>query len=261
MKPNYLIKKKSNKIGYIYVKDDEPEFLQDAQVGSMVKIQKEGPPWIVVEHEVKGVTIARWPGRLWRAEVLDEAKNTGLREDANYTRANAVRILDELPIDILFGSCGRYILEIIESTRSIEIDIANTLSRVFPSEALELYSKGWNLFAGTYIDAPPFYGEHNFHTIAMPSVDGESPIHSGFAVIQLQIFNRANELTNGTAILKDEEGNVWLDSDWSKVAASYLCAAMAVAYQDEFTAHERKVLLHAWETVHGQLFTNPSNDG
>lgn len=251
-----LFGKKEKVVGFIYVADSNQGPLKNANVGQTVKNEKKGPPWIVVDHGLKSMIIAKWPGTLWRAEVKDEAKNTGLLKYAKYTRADAVKIIERLPLALLFGDFGESILKIIESTRSIDTETTKKLANVFSPESLELYSKGWNIFGGTKSDEPPFYGRNHQNTIAMPGDEGCSPINSAFKIIYSQVFDRAKELTGGKALLTDEEGNLSLDEEWSKACDSYLCAAMAVAYQDKFTENEIAVLSKGWVIVYGKLPTS-----
>lgn len=248
--------KKEKIVGFIYVPDSNQGHFKNANIGQTIKTEKKGPPWIVVDHSLENVVIAKWPGTLWRAEVKDEAKNTGLLEYAKYTRANAVKIIERLPLEILFGDFGSGILKIVESAGSIDSETAKKLANVFSPESLELYSKGWNIFGGTKNDEPPFYGRDHQNTIAMPSNEGCSPINSAFKIIYSQVFDRANELTDGKALLTDDEGCPSLDDEWSKACNSYLCAAMAVAYQEIFTENEIAVLSKSWVMFYGKLPIN-----
>lgn len=246
-------KKEQGIIGYIYVADSDEGILKNTSVGQTIKNKKKGPPWIVVDHGFENMTIAKWPGLLWCAEVIDEAKNTGLLEYAKYTRANGVKIIERLPLDVLFGGFGAGVLKIIESTSAIDLDLAKKLASAFPDEALKLYSKGWNIWGSTKNDQSPFYGRNHQNTIAMPSDEGYSPINSAFTIIYSQVFDQANELTGGQAILSDDEGNLSLDDEWSKTCNSYLCAAMAIAYQQKYSCEEIALLSKAWEVVYGKL--------
>lgn len=249
-------KKEKCIVGYIYVADSDESILKNASAGQTIKNKKKGPPWIVVDHGFENMTIAKWPGSLWRAEVIDEAKNTGLLEYAKYTRANGVKIIERLPLDVLFGIFGSGVLKILDSTSVITLDLAKILASTFPDEALELYSKGWNIFRRTQNDRPPFYGRDHQNTIAMPGDEGRSSINSAFTIIYSQVFDQANELTGGQALLSDDEGNLSLDDEWSKICNSYLCAAMAIAYQEKYSIGEIALLSKAWEAAYGKLPIN-----
>lgn len=254
-----LFGRREKVVGFIYVADSNQEYLKNANVGQTIQTEKKGPPWIVVDHCLESIVIAKWPGTLWRAEVKEEAKNTGLLEYAKYTRANAVKIIERLPLTLLFGDFGASIIKIIESARSIDTGTAKKLSSVFNPESLEIYSKGWNIFGGTKNDDPPFYGRNHQNTIAMPGDEGCSPINSAFKIIYSQVFDRAKELTGGKALLTDDEGCLLLDDEWSKACNSYLCAAMAVAYQEKFTENEIAVLSKGWIMTYGELPTYSNN--
>src|SRR5829696_694432 len=97
--------------GFVYVPVVNTGPMANAEAGRMVRIPGRGPPWIAVDHEVSSVVMARWPGRLWAVEIVDPitgqdlktAGQVGLRPDAGYTRAAAVRILQAVPVATLFG--------------------------------------------------------------------------------------------------------------------------------------------------------------
>ena len=87
----------------------------------------------------------------------------------------------------------------------------------------------------------------------MPGDEGCSPINNALSIIYSQVFDQANELTGGKSILSDDEGNLSLDEEWSKACNSYLCAAMAVAYQQKYSQNEFELLSKAWESIYGKL--------
>jgi hypothetical protein len=246
-------KKQEGITGYLYVADCEEGILRTISEGKYVKNKKPGPPWFVIDHAINSMTVAKWPGSLWEAQIVDEAKNTGLLDYAKYSRANEIKVLRQLPLSNLFGKYGEAILKIISTASSINLDDVNILSALSTDDALSLYSKGWNIFGGTKNDDSPNFGRNHKNTIAMPGDEGCSPINNGFKIIYGEVFNRANELTNGEAIHSDEDGNAFLEPTWQNACNAFLCAAMAIAYQDKYTNDEIKTLSKAWEEVYGAL--------
>lgn len=71
-------KKRQGIIGYIYIADSDEGILNNVSAGQTISTKKKGPPWIVVDHGFEQMIIAQWPGTLWRAEVIEQAKDTGL---------------------------------------------------------------------------------------------------------------------------------------------------------------------------------------
>src|SRR5262249_15552613 len=51
--------------GYVYVGCDDPGAMAEAKPGARAQIAGRSPPWIVVDHDLASVTVARWPGVLW----------------------------------------------------------------------------------------------------------------------------------------------------------------------------------------------------
>ena len=153
-------------IGYLYVPECSRGILSDASEDKTLKNMSPGPPWIVVHHEISAISVAKWPGTLWEAQVIDEARNTGLRDWAKYTRANEVKIIRKLPVNVLFGDHGQGILKIIDTINLLDLDSIRTLSNIYSSEASALYSKGWNIFAGTLDENSSLDSHNNRHTLA-----------------------------------------------------------------------------------------------
>jgi hypothetical protein len=93
--------------GYVYADDDRPGLMAGAKVGTRVRTPSWDPPWIVVDHRLDAVVIARWPGRLFRVASVPPSSDEerialasaaeNLRADAGYTRVFAVDLLAELP--------------------------------------------------------------------------------------------------------------------------------------------------------------------
>ena len=69
------------------------------------------PPWIIVDHSLRDVTVARWPGRLWLAQVLDRLEPQDHR--GNYTRCVSVKIVREIPTHNLFGPYGDQVEQVL----------------------------------------------------------------------------------------------------------------------------------------------------
>ncbi len=246
-------KKQEGFTGYLYVADCEEGILRTVSEGKFLKNKKPGPPWLVIDHAINSMTVAKWPGTLWEAQVVDVAKNTGLLDYAKYTRANEIKVLRQLPLSSLFGKYGEAVLKIISTASSINLDEVKILSVLATDDALSLYSKGWNIFGGTKSNDSPNFGRNHKNTIAMPGDEACSPINNGFKIIYGEVYTRANELTNGEAILSDEDGNAFLEPTWQNACNAFLCAAMAIAYQDKYTNDEIKTLSKAGEEVYGAL--------
>src|SRR5437762_9363343 len=88
--------------GFIYVEDGESSVMSRAIAGARITLNPRKPPWIVVDHTIEAICVARWPGRLWRARVVDKADVPQPLAYARYTRAASVDVLEQIPAAQLF---------------------------------------------------------------------------------------------------------------------------------------------------------------
>ena len=49
-------------IGYIYVEHGDEGVLKNISAGQTIRNKKKGSPWVVVDHVIKNMNIAKWPG-------------------------------------------------------------------------------------------------------------------------------------------------------------------------------------------------------
>ena len=59
--------------GVVYVSELEDGPMKNASVGSTVRNPDKRPPWIVVNHSLQSVIVAKWPGKLWKVEIIATA--------------------------------------------------------------------------------------------------------------------------------------------------------------------------------------------
>ena len=247
--------------GFVYQPEEEGGLLSGACEGEVVRNDNRRPPWIVVDHALESLIIPKWPGKLWEVEVVDavndadlEASGAGqLQPQANYIRAIAVNILKELPLESLFGQYGNHIINILDSIDDIDESKAIELSNACKPEAASLYSKAWNVWIAGGNNESIKPGNDHFHIIAITGTSSDSPINKGLSVICSHIYERAREVTDGAAILVDEEGEVYLEPTWSKVSDVLLHAAMGYGARDLLAPEECKNLTSAWESVFGDF--------
>jgi len=209
--------------GFAYVADAESGPMAAAAAGAKVRNPDGGPPWIVVDHGLESIVVSKWPGKLWKVEILKAAKEQP-NESANYTRAVAVRVIEELPPAVLFGPHGDAVLEVIERARSA------TLRHALHPEAREIYSRAWNRWLGT---------SHQDHRDTLAVSPGRSPIGAGFTVIYSVLSSRAT-------FVVDDDGDATLTPEWAAVADAFLHAAMAVGAPELLSPSEVEILSHGY---------------
>src|SRR5262249_21311274 len=126
---DFLSRVVSPRRGYVYVGRDDPGAMAEAKPGARAQIAGRSPPWIVVDHDLTSVVVARWPGLLWHVEVVDpitrrEQEPSPLLPGARYTRAAAVKVLEQVPVAELFGAHGAKVCTIIDIAGELTQDTA-----------------------------------------------------------------------------------------------------------------------------------------
>ncbi len=249
----------SGQLGFWYVSQTEDEPLRQIQAGTRVQNETRQPPWIIVDHTIESITVAHYPGTLWRVEIIDPATEedfkavgtSGLSSRATYTRAIAVDIHQELPVSLLFGPQGDAICHILETIDSLTETQAEDLSRHLHADADGIYDEAWKRWL-KHEDARSVYlNQAHLNTLGIPGHRRDSPIHKGFYVIHQQVWNQAKKLTQGAALIVDEDGDVTLNPIWRRASTACLQVAMRYGTKDWLSEAECKVLSAAWDTVMG----------
>lgn len=192
--------------------------MKRAAAGVTIKNPGSGPPWIVVDHSIESVVAAKWPGKLWRVEVLRKAPEQPFAE-ANYTRAVSVRVIEQLPVSTLFGPHGDLVWRVIEKAGSLGLDDVHRLGKADPA-ARDAYSRAWGRWLGS--------GRDHADTLAVVAsgTAGRSPIGSGLTVLYAVFSERARKLAGQSAFVSDDDGNLSLAPVWAEAAEAFLHAAM-----------------------------------
>ncbi len=241
--------------GFIYVAANSDGPLAEAREGKTISIPGRQPPWIVVSHDISKVIVAKWPGRLWRAKVVeaatpeDQASRGGPpRSSAGYTRAISVWVEEELPVGMLFGRAGEQILPIINVATNLTREQAVAFAAARSPEAAEAAGRVWKRWL-EHVDAPELYQHGDFdRTLAVPAAADGSPVRSALTVVHNEVFQRAKALEGSDAMVKDGE-DVWLIEPWSTAAAVLSEAALAQAPSDFVSAADFAVLTNGWNSA------------
>jgi hypothetical protein len=238
--------------GFVYVPDVEPGLMKDAKPDSTIRNPTRQPPWFVVYHSIQAVFTARWPGKLWRVEIVRaaaEQPNAG----ADYTRAVAVRILAEVPTFLVFGEHGAAVSRIIDRARALELKHVEVLGQSVCAQTREAYSRAWNKWLAQADSASSHLGADLSSTLAMPGLSSRSPINGGFTVLYSALAARARALVGETAFVANDEGEEFFSPEWDLALDALLGAAMAYGAPDLVSAADRASLTSAWVRVFGEL--------
>jgi hypothetical protein len=254
--------------GYMYLADDSSVGSISAAPGEVVRVPDRKPPWLVVDHALWTVLIARWPGRLWLVEILDsisaaEQKALGsvLRSDAPYTRAAAVRFIEDMGLAALFGERGAAVCSVIETARGLTEDIARRLTQARHEEAGQAYSRVWHRWLEQQRVPAADQAESFAGVIAIPSRPvgrPVSPVGRGLMVIADVLGKRAEALVGASAWIEDanDPDGAFLVQPWAGAEAALCTAALAFGAPDLMSETDRDILAKAWRDVIG-----PEPDG
>ncbi|MBA4190264.1 MAG: hypothetical protein C0467_19945 [Planctomycetaceae bacterium] len=127
--------------GYVYVPDSDPGVLAGAAGGVVVRKSDRSPPWIVVDHTIDSTLVARWPSRLWYVVVLDAEGVEQASAHAHYTRALAVKVVEEVPVSSLFGEHGDAVVAVLSFASHIDVATVERLAELRHPEGDRAYSR------------------------------------------------------------------------------------------------------------------------
>jgi hypothetical protein len=244
--------------GYVYVEEQDPGLMAGAEAGTIVRIPGKGPPWIIVDNSVESIVVAKWPGRLWRVAMVtpvparDQLASGGVPgPEHGYTRAAAVRILEELPLPVLFGPHGEQVVRVIGAAVAIDAQRAQALSESRHPDAPQACARVWRAWLGDRPTAPGIEDFTFSRTLLLANVGGPvSPVNRGLAVVHGAVFRRALALV-GDAATEEDDTDVWLIEPWRGASSSLIDAALAFGAPDHVTPPDRDVLTQAWVRVFG----------
>lgn len=237
--------------GYVYVAAGQPGEWAAAVPGGRIQLPSADPPWIVVDHQIESVVVARWPGKLWRVLIVDTQGIEQPRSTANYTRARAVDVLEEVPAGRLFGDHGAAICEVLEKARSLNVEEVQALGLARHPDAGQAYSRAWATWLGITGGATHYQHQDLSQTLAIPSGERRSPVNYGFTILHRLVWDRAVELVGPTVLLTDEDDELSLDPTWAAAGTALLEAAMARGAPHLSSEQDQTSLLSAWRTVFG----------
>jgi hypothetical protein len=242
--------------GYVYVPNLDPGSLAVAAPGAVVRKPDATPPWIVVDHAIETALVARWPGRMWRVEVLDTAGVPQASATANYTRAVAVRVVAEIPVASVFGVHGEAVVGLLSFASGLDAATAERLAANRHPEAGRAYSRAWQRWLGERVGDMGDEGEYS-GTLAAGPGPARSPVNCGFSLLQRAVWERAEAVVGSAAFVHDDEGERSLGPCWGAAAVALLDAAMASGAPAVVTAEESEVLLSAFRSATQAEFGQP----
>ncbi len=226
--------------------------MKNVNVGSTVRNPDKRPPWIVVNHSLQSVIVAKWPGKLWKVEIIATAAEQP-NATAQYTRAVAVRVLEELPVTELFGPHGASVSNVIEKTRTLELNDVQALGKSASSPMRDAYSRAWSNWLAQIEPNSAHRNEDHGGTLAISGEHPRSPIGVGFSVLYSVLADRARKVTGDAAFITNDEGEQYFAPEWDAAFSALLGAAMAYGAPELVTSVDRATLSFAWIGTFGEL--------
>ena len=234
--------------GYVYVPNSDPGVFAGAAWGTVVRKPDRSPPWIVVDHTIESAVVARWPGRLWRVAVLDADGVEQVSAHANYTRALAVKVIEEVPASRLFGENGEAVVAVLSVASHLDLPTAERLAELRHPEADEAYSRAWRRWLSR-IGSGSVHGQSDFSgTLAAGQGSSRSPLNCGLSLVYRAVWDRAEVVVGPGAFVEDNEGERALGPVWGATASALLDAAMALG-APSVVSEDASVLTEAWKVV------------
>lgn len=249
--------------GYVYVPDKQElftggkvgdrefvnkdiELFANARPGDLVIKEDKKPPYIVVDHHWVTSLITQWPGKLFKVSILnplDEKDiNAGLVENIWYTRTYALKVLEELPAEIVFGANGKEIKNLLALIQNVTEVQVNQLADHALEVNRKLYSETWNRWKNFCDGNLSIENYENVISSQPKNSQVKSPIGIGLSVISNTFYQTVRKLTQDEALEIDEDGEVWLKAKWAAAGEHFLNAAMSYESNDLLTNQEKKLL-------------------
>ncbi|MFJ5547627.1 hypothetical protein [Streptomyces sp. NPDC093225] len=253
--------------GFVYVHDEARDLLRGAVAGSRVTLPAFEPPWRVVDHALEGVVVARWPGRLFRAEVVPPATDgeraalaraaENLRPGAGYTRAVSVDLVQELSPAVLFGPHGEAVCRVLRAAGALDEEGAGRLAAARHPAADRAYGGAWDSWLLDQPRGATCRGRAHVRTLAVPGAGPSgSPIGHGFSVLAGAVRASIRLRGGAGAYTVDEDGERVMADPWAAALGALLDAAMAFGAPHLLDDRSAAVLTTAWNAVFGPAGPN-----
>ena len=241
-------------IGYWFAEKSEASTLK---IGQIIKNAKAGPPYMVVCEQIQSVIVSSesWPGRIWRVQIIKLGDMSNTISNVQYRRAREIKLIEELPIEILFGTHGNKIVPLLNQITMLNALNVDALYANSPEKSVAeaAYTRAWKYW-NENLKYPRSHTYNHGITIASPSRHDQekSPINDGFSLISALVRKRAHELDGDEAFVEDVyygEVEIVLNPRWSAACSAFLYNAMALSMSPHLSSDDFSVLTQSWSSV------------
>jgi hypothetical protein len=186
-----------------------------------------------VYHAWSVVSVSRWPMRVWRVTDVGAAPPES-QLSPSYTRANSVRIVDEVEAWRVFGASGWAVATVIEGSASIDRDDVTVLAPGRSADSDDLYARAWEAWD--------------------PGTAGGSPVGSGLILVWQAVEQAARSIDPSLFTFDPVDGvDVLTDRDWTLAGRACTEAALAFGAPSLLSASDGELLSATWRAH----FDNP----
>jgi len=247
--------------GYAYVCEPD-DVMASARAGERVATRNRRPPYITVSDSIQTLTVARWPGKLWRVRIAEPAIAADeLPAATGVARAIAVDVLEEISVARLFGPHGDKVCAVLARAKQLDWAQARSFARARHPDAGKAYSRAWSNWLLSVGMASPFrvdfmsvvdtspLRDADFTGVLSTSAHPGSPVNEGLKVLHRTIRDRAAETEGGKALIIHEDGEEGFEPVWLAACYALLEAAMAMGAPAVCEAEDRRIMCKAWNAV------------
>ncbi|WP_335937998.1 hypothetical protein [Streptomyces sp. PTD5-9] len=250
--------------GFVFVDQEAPDYLRRAVSGARVTLPSFEPPWLVVAHSLERVLVVRWPGRLFRAEIVPPATDEeraamtraaeNLRSDAGYTRAHSIDLLEEISPATLFGPHGDAVRRVLDAGGALDEEGACRLAAARHPEADRAYSAAWDRWLAEQPMGVVYRGTGHERVVEIPGAGpSPSPVGHGLSALAHTVRESAGLRGGAGARDADEHGDEVLAEPWCTARDALLDAAMAFGAPRLVRGRPAAVLTAAWSAAFGSV--------
>jgi hypothetical protein len=188
--------------------------------------------------------------------VLDADGVEQASAHANYTRALAVKVIEEVPASRLFGEHGEAVVAVLTFASRLEAPTARRLAALRHPEADRAYSCAFRRWLDR-VGYGSVHGESDLSgTLEAGPGPSRSPLNCGLSLVYRAVWDRAEAVIGPGAFVEDDDGERELGPVWAAAASALLDAAMGLG-APSVASEEAAVLTAAWKVVSNSANASP----
>ncbi|MEW7007544.1 hypothetical protein AB2J24_07035 [Lentilitoribacter sp. EG35] len=219
-------------IGYLCVVENNRGNIPNLAPGLVLDNKTDAPPWIIVDHDLRTMTIPNWPISLWKVRALKPIKPQG--HQGNYTRCRAIKVLERLPAYKVFGEVDTGLCNVLEFAQRMTLDQAIVLSKFRAKNAHEFYNLAWHRWLHHNPTQSNGYTKDYEGILDIGGLKAGSPVGTALTLIHNVLFDQAGRVDPENAYVHEDDGTPHLGSPWNKANSALNGAALSFGASEFF---------------------------